>query len=330
MRYFVTGATGFIGGRLVRQLVSAGHEVSALVRDPERARDLERLGVQVHAGDITDADCLRQPMQAADGVFHVAAWYDVGAGNKKVAERINVGGTRNVLEAMRDLRIRKGVYTSTVGIFSNTNGALPDESYRRGGPWLTKYDHTKWKAHYEVAEPMMRQGLPLVVLQPGIVYGPGDRSMVHRSLVQYLRRKLPLAPRDAAYCFTHVEDIARVHVQAMERGTAGENYITSGPLHSFLEFFALAEDLTGIPAPRLQLGTAAMRFLAGFARVLGAVVPLPPEYAYESLRVLAGVTYAGNDAKARRELGFAPRPLEVGLRETLLYEMKQLGLPLPE
>src|SRR5580765_351352 len=103
MKYFITGATGFIGGNIVRQLAEAGHEISALVRSPDKAGELAALGVKLFAGDITDKESMREPMRGVDGVFHVAAWYKIGARDKSVAERINVEGTRNVLELMREL-----------------------------------------------------------------------------------------------------------------------------------------------------------------------------------------------------------------------------------
>ncbi|HZG65964.1 MAG TPA: NAD-dependent epimerase/dehydratase family protein, partial [Herpetosiphonaceae bacterium] len=200
MRYFLTGATGFIGGRIACQLINAGHEVVAIARTPAKAQDLVELGVEVHGGDITDKASMRGPMAGADGVFHVAAWYKIGARDKHAAERINVGGTRNVLELMEELAIPKGVYTSTLAVFSDTHGHVPDETYRHYGPWLSEYDRTKWMAHYQVAEPMMAAGLPLVIVQPGMVYGPGDTGVTHTLLTSYLQRKLPVAPRGTAYC----------------------------------------------------------------------------------------------------------------------------------
>ncbi len=112
MRYFVTGATGFIGGRVARQLVEAGHEVRALVRDPGKATGLAALGIHLCQGDITDRASLREPMTGVDGLFHVAGWYKIGARDPREGERINIEGTRNVLEAMRDRGVPRGVYTS--------------------------------------------------------------------------------------------------------------------------------------------------------------------------------------------------------------------------
>src|SRR5215475_11121752 len=119
MKYFITGATGFIGGAVARQLVADGHEVIALVRDPARAQNLANLGVILARGDITDKQSMRAPMTDVDGVYHIAGWYKIGPRDKSGGQKINVEGTRNVLELMRDLRVPRGVYTSTLAIFSD-------------------------------------------------------------------------------------------------------------------------------------------------------------------------------------------------------------------
>lgn len=329
MRYFITGATGFIGGRLARQLLGAGHRVTALVRSRKKAADLLDAGAEIVEGDVTDRESMRAAMRGADGIFHVAAWYRIGTHDAHLAERINVEGTRNVLELMRELDIPKGVYTSTVAIFSDTGGRLVDESYRHDGPWLSEYDRTKWRAHYEVALPMIERGLPLVIVQPGVNYGPGDTSQLRGVWVQYLQRRLPVAPQGVAYCWAHVDDTARGLVAAMERGSAGESYIIAGPPHTLIEALEMAERITGVPAPRIRPGPGAMRAFSKLTGALGRVIPLPPDYAAETLRVMAGTTYLGSSAKAERELGFKARPLEEGLRETLAYEMELLGMKMP-
>ena len=121
-KYFVTGATGFIGGEIVKQLVGRGHKVVALVRSPGKAAMLKALGVEMHAGDITDRETLKTPMTGVDGVFHVAAWYKVGV-KEPHADQINVDGTRNVLKTMRTLEIPRGVYTSTVATIDASSGS---------------------------------------------------------------------------------------------------------------------------------------------------------------------------------------------------------------
>ena len=313
MRYLVTGATGFVGGALARQLVAAGHDVRALVRDPRRAQDLHARGVALFLGDVTERESLREPMRQIDGAFHVAAWYKVGAPDKHLAERINVVGTRNVIEVARELGVPKIVYTSTLAVFGDTHGALADESYRHHGPFLSEYDRTKWLAHYRVAEPAAREGAPIVIVQPGVVYGPGDKGPMRPLWTRYLARRPLAIPAGTAFCWGHVEDTARGHLVAMERGRAGESYIIAGPAHTLVEAFTMAERITRIRAPR-AVSPSVLRVGAGLLDLVGRDG--------ESLRVMAGTTYLGDSAKARRELGFEPRTLEDGLTETLRYEMR--------
>jgi nucleoside-diphosphate-sugar epimerase len=326
MKYFVTGATGFIGGRVAKQLVAGGHDVVALVRSPQKANHLATLGISLAQGDITDKESLRAPMTGVDGVFHIAAWYKIGARDKRLAEKINVAGSWNVFDVMKELRIQKGVYTSTVAVFSDTKGKLVDETYRSNGRPPTEYNRTKWLAHYEVAEPMMKTGLPLVIVLPGVTYGPGDTGPMGEAFKQYLQRKLPLLPEKTAFCWAHVDDVARGHILAMEQGVVGQSYILAGPPHTMVEAFEIAEKITGIKAPSIHLSPSVLRFMSKIMAVVGAVVPVPETYAAESLRAVAGTTYLASSEKAKRELGFAVRPLEEGLRETLMHMMGELGL----
>jgi nucleoside-diphosphate-sugar epimerase len=324
----MTGATGFIGGHLARQLRAAGHDVVATVRSRARAGELAELGVELHEGDVTDKESMRAAMAGVDGAFHVAGWYRVGARDTAPADAVNVRGTRNVLELVRELGIPKAVYTSTIAVFGDTKGRVVDEGFRHDGPHLSAYDRTKWRAHYEIAEPMIRAGLPLMIVQPGLVYGPGDRSSVHDTLVRYVQGNLPAVPGGSACCWAHVDDTARAHVLAMEKGRLGQSYVVGGPVHTLVEALRIAERITGVPAPRVVVPPGVLRGASALVGLLERWVHLkvPDTYTSEGLRVTAGTTYTATDDKARRELGFAPRPLEEGLRETLLHEMRQLRM----
>lgn len=324
MKYFVTGATGFVGGRVARQLIADGHEVVALVRSPQKAQDLAALGVQLAQGDIVDKASMRAPMTGVDGVFHIAAWYKVGVRDTSVGQAINVDGTRNVLELMQELGVPKGVYTSTLAVNSDTHGLLVDETYRYRGPHLSEYDRTKAEAH-RIAEAFIAAGLPLVIVMPGLIYGPGDTSSLRTYLIQHVEGKLPAAPRQTAYCWAHVDDIAGAHITALEQGKAGETYIIAGPAHSFVEAMQVIQQITGIPAPR-TLPPAVFKTMAAVMGVVERIIAVPESFSSEGLRVIAGVTYLGDNGKARRELGYAPRPLAEGLEETLHHEMALLGV----
>lgn len=323
MRYFITGATGFIGGHVARLLLARGDEVVALVRVPVKALALKELGAELVRGDITRPETLQAAMNGVDGVFHMAAWYEVGARNSSVAYGINVEGTRNVLEAARDLAIPKVVYTSTLAVHGHTDGRKVEEGYRSTGPWRSEYDRTKWVAHYQVAVPMIEAGLPLVIVMPGLVHGPGDHSNVGAVLHDYVRRRLPVIPRQGG-CWTFVEDCARGHVLAMDRGTAGESYHLAGPCMYWEEALATAREITGIRPPRLVLPPWLARLSSYLMMPVASVVPLPPTYHPETLRVAAGTTYFARDDKARRELDWEPRPFRDGLELTLQAELATL------
>lgn len=318
MKVFVTGATGFLGSHVLSLLREAGHEVLALVRDPERTSDLAGAGVQLAVGDITDRESMRTAMRGCQALIHMAAWYEVGIEDAAKMRRINVEGTRNVLSLMRELGLEKGVYTSSLAIFGDTGGELMSEGYNPGPDHASVYDQTKWAAHYEVALPMIVDGLPLVIVQPGAIYGPGDTSQSGELIRDYLRGKLPFMPVGLEVCWSHIDDVARGHLLALEKGRPGESYIIAGPCHSYEEMFSIAEEITGIRKPGLRVYPWASRGLAVLASILtGLGIQLPDRYQPETLRVAAGMTYLGSNEKARRELGFEARSLENGLRTTL-------------
>lgn len=323
-RYFLTGATGFLGGALASRLRAAGHCVVALVRHPDKAGALSALGVTLVPGDITDPTTMTGPMAGTDGVFHCAGWYQLGVRDKSMAYSVNVEGTRNVLEAMRQAGVSRGVYTSTLAVFSDTGGRLVDETYHHAGPYISEYDRTKWLAHYEVAVPMIRRGLPLVIAQPGVIYGPGDHSAVHDTWVGLLTGRLTMVPDRTAYCWAHVDDVAEAHVLAMEKGRTGESYIVAGPRHTFVEAVAMAARIAGVSPPRRRVSPRVLKALAALLRPIDRIVPLGGQLSPEYLAAIAGTTYLGDNAKARRELGYAPRPLDEGLTDTMAWERAEL------
>ncbi len=323
MHYFVTGAAGFIGRYLTSLLLAEGHAVTTLVRSRDQARALAEYGVRPHLGDVRDKESMRRGMRGADGVFHTAAWTKIGSRDSKTAEAVNVQGTRNVLELIRELHIPKGVYTSSVSVFSDTRGQRFTEELRYEGKHLTIYDRTKWEAHYEVAVPMMRRGLPLVIVQPGVVYGPGDDGDLARLLRSYLLGKFPFAPTVNAYSWAHVEDVAAGHLLAMEQGRPGHSYLICGEAETLLNVMRMAGRLVGKRRGPLPFPGKALRPVAGILRALGLVVP-PLAAKAERIRAGAGVTYLGDDTRARSELGFSPRPVSEGMPDTVRALLQDL------
>jgi nucleoside-diphosphate-sugar epimerase len=302
MRAFVTGATGFLGGRLTQKLLERGDDVVALVR---RAVDLD--GAQLVRGDVSDRGALADAMQGCDAVFHVAAMYKVGIprGERAAMVEVNVRGTENVLGAADAADIDRVVYVSTVNVFGNTRGAIVDESYERPpGDWLSTYDWTKYLAH-QVA----RQHENVVIAQPGAIYGPGDHSELGAQLDQARRGRLLFkALADVGVNAVHIDDAADGLLLVHDRGRLGESYVLGGQITRLGEMIDLAS-----PRPvRLAVPTALLRLATPAGPLIGKVMGTGPNLR-ELISASAGVTYWATDAKARRETGYQPRDLAAGL-----------------
>ena len=213
MRAFLTGGTGFIGGRVARRLRERGDHVVALVRSRERSRDLEELGCELVEGDLSDAEAIRRGLEGCDSAFHVAAVYKVGIpkSEREPMYEANVRGTERVLDAAIDARVDRIVYVSTIGVFGNTAGQVVDESYRRdeADGFLSCYDETKYLSHRAALERIER-GAPIVIVQPGGVYGPGDHSKLGNLIDQTATGKLRMkAFPDLGFNMVHVDDVAQ-------------------------------------------------------------------------------------------------------------------------
>ncbi len=313
MRYAITGATGFVGGALARQLRGAGHEVRALVRDPSRADALTGLGVELVPGDLADAAALDRLCADVDGLFHVAGWYKLGQRDPSVGDRVNVEGTRTVLAAAQRAGVPKVVYTSTLAVNSDTHGEVRDETYRHTGAFTTHYDRTKAEAH-RVVERFAADGLPVVIVSPGVVYGPGDTAQTGALLARVVAGKRPQVPAGGEGCWAHVDDVAAGHLLAMERGVPGETYMLAGPRTTLAEALRSVATIAGTKGP-VVLPDRVVRATASVAGAVGRVVPLPPDFAAETMRASLA-TYLGSPAKAERELGWRGRSLDTGLRQT--------------
>jgi nucleoside-diphosphate-sugar epimerase len=306
MRYAVTGGTGFVGGALIRTLTGAGHEVTALVRGDHSLDP----GVRIVRGDLLDTTALDRLCGGVDGLFHVAGWYKLGTRDPSAGRRINVDGTRTVLSAAVRMNVPKVVYTSTLAVNSDTHGAVVDESCRFTGRHLSAYDRSKAEAH-DVALEFAGRGLPVVVVMPGLVYGPGDTAMTGSLIRDTVRGRRVVVPAAGGVCWGHVDDIATGHVLAMQRGTPGQSYMLAGPPAPLIDGLRLAAKLAGRRGP-IGLPRALVVASAGAAGVAGRVLPLPPAYAAETLRSSLA-TYYGSPAKAEAELGWSCRDLETGL-----------------
>ena len=317
MRAFVTGGTGFIGSRVVQRLRDRGDEVVVLARRPEKAAGLD---AEVAQGDLSDAAAIRRGMEGCQAVFHIAADYRVGmAASKQDSMRdSNVGGTERVLDAAADAGVEKIVYVSTINIFGNTNGRTVDESYRRdeADGFVSTYDETKYRAHL-IAEQRAAEGAPIVIVQPGGVYGPGDHALVGQMIEQASTGKLPAkAFPELGLNMVHVDDVADGIMLAYDKGKPGESYVLGGEITTQGDLIDKAAAIGGKKPPRMTVPPVLLKAMIPVGRWIGPPMGLPPNFR-EMISAAHNVTYWAKDDKARAELGYQPRDLDTGLRETI-------------
>jgi dihydroflavonol-4-reductase len=318
VRVFLTGGTGFIGGHVARQLRARGDDVVALVRSPGKAGSLREIGCELVEGDLSSDVAIRSGISGCDALIHAGAVYKVGIPKSEHAAMYesNVRGTERVLDAAIDAGIPRIVYVSTCGVFGDSHGRLVEEGYKRDTDFPSEYERTKTLAH-ELAEDRIAKGGPIVIVQPGGVYGPGDHSEIGNMIEQVSNGKLPAkALADAGFMFCHVEDIAAGIVLALDKGKLGDSYVLAGDQGRIGELIDKVAELAGRKPPRFTVPTPVLKALAPLGPVIGPAMGFPPNLA-ELIRSSDGVTYWATDAKARRELGFAPRGLDSGLRETV-------------
>ena len=320
MKALVTGATGFVGSHVTRQLIEAGHSVRALYRSQKKLSQLADLELDAVPGDLDDVARLERACAGCDVVFHVAAkadyWKD---DDRDVLWRVNVEGTRNLLTAARAAGVRRVVFTSsasTIGILPGAASAdettpfnLPPERF-----W---YAYTKLKAE-EVAAGFAADGLDVVTLNPAVIIGPGDLNAISGSFIIETARFQWLLPLSSGgLAVIDVRDVARAHVAAIERGQSGERYILSAANLSYREFFGLIAAACEVRPPLLSTPDWLLEPTARFIDVLrrlGIQTPM------DANQTRLGRSHVCFDAgKANRELGAPQIDIETSLRDTFAW-----------
>jgi dihydroflavonol-4-reductase len=318
MKAFVTGGAGFIGLALVRGMRDRGDEVRAVVRSMARADELIRLGCELREGDLASVEQLRGQMAGCDAVFHVAGIYRVGIprSDRPAMYAANVASTAKVLDAAISVGVTIIVHISTINAFGNTGRRVVDESYRRQEPprYVSYYDETKHLAH-RIAEARIAAGAPVIIVQPGGVYGPGDHSAIGGLMRRAAEGRLrALTFPGLGLNMVHVDDLAAGICLAHDRGRLGEAYVLGGEITTVGQLLRKAAAAGGKRPPRLTVPSWLVRAGAAPAGLIGPWLGIRTNVG-ELISASDGVTYWASDAKARRELGYAPRDLETGLRQ---------------
>ncbi|MGL4651421.1 MAG: NAD-dependent epimerase/dehydratase family protein, partial [Caldilineaceae bacterium] len=330
MRVFVTGATGFIGQKLVDSLLRRGWLITALVRNAAsaEAKALAAKGVTLAPGDITNPDSMRGPMAGADIVIHNAAWYEVGVGGREAEARmqeINVTGTRNTLSLAHELGVPRIVHVSSIVAVGDSRGAEWDESNQRVEPASTTYERTKTEAH-AIALDLISQGAPILIGMPGSVFGPGDHANLGILQRMYVRgTALPTTIGHGGRSNVHVDDCAECIALIAEKGRIGESYIICTGYLTYAETYAIWAETPGGMRPWFTL-PAWMAVPTGWLFESGQrLFGLPNLLSAEAARAAeAQMNFSG--AKARRELGWQPGNLREQWHSTLAEERRRAGI----
>jgi nucleoside-diphosphate-sugar epimerase len=324
MRVFVTGGTGFIGGHVVRKLRERGDDVVCLVRNRDKGSSLAALGCEIVEGNLGDEGAIRVGMKGADAVIHGAAVYEVGIpkGERPPMYEANVLGTERVLRAALEENVPRVVYISTVAAFGNTRGQVVDETYQHPGSDFTSYyEETKYEAH-QAAKKLIDAGLPCVIVQPGGVYGPDDHSAIGAQINQFLAGRMPLiAFPELGMNMVHVEDVADGVLLALDKGEIGESYVFGGQITTMRELIETTGRIADRKPPRRAMPTGMLKAMRPIGPVVGKVMGQPPNLS-ELISSADGVTFWARHDKAMEKLGYSPRGLEEGLRDTLAAEGK--------
>ncbi|MEQ1472893.1 MAG: hopanoid-associated sugar epimerase [Candidatus Acidiferrum sp.] len=309
MTTLVTGAAGFLGSHIARQLVASGETVRVLVRASSSNRAIADLPLEYVTGDLRDQSSLQCAMQGVHKVFHVAADYRLWAKNPQDIYDSNVGGTKNLLAAAKHAVIERLIYTSTVATIAVDRPELPNEfTDSKLDEMIGHYKRSKWMAEQEVLQ-AAKDGFPAVVAMPTTPVGPWDwkPTPTGKIIVDFLNGKMP-GYVETGLNFVGVEDCAAGHLLVAEKGKIGERYLLGAENLTLKQVLDRLAELTGLPAPSFKIPHALALGVAyaetAFSRLLGR----EPQIPVEGVRIAQHLMFV-DCKRAQKELGFAPAPV---------------------
>ncbi len=314
MKALVTGANGFTGSHLVKALLQQGHNVVCLVRKSSNLSRLSDCNVQFVYGDFIDRETLSTAMTGVDTVFHTAAYVELGIVDEAKMARVNVEGTRAVLEVAQAAGVSKLVYCSTIGVFGNTQGTIINETFQRTQTdFSSAYDRTKYEAQ-QLVDQFAAQGLPVVSILPSGIFGADDPHF-GPVMQQFFKGGLKLwAGSDRITGIVHVDDLVSAMLLAAEKGKHGDHYIISAGDLTTREMFNILSKESGIPAPH-EAPKPLVRLAGNLLDPIGRLLKWQPPISRERVHYVYDRCVRVDATKARQELGWKPRSVSETLQE---------------
>lgn len=317
--WLVTGATGHIGNVLVRRLLERGEKVRALVLPNECRAPIQDLEIEAAQGDVLNTESLYQSMRGVKGIFHLAGVISIMPGPDDLVRRVNIEGTKNILEVARNLKVGKFVYTSSIHAIKRVECGMIDETlpYDPGNHY-GEYDRAKAEATVHVQD-AAHAGLEAVIACPTGVIGPYDfRGSLMGGVIDTAARRKPTLYVDGAYDFVDVRDVADGLIAAAERGRRGESYILSGQRISVRYLLETVREITGSHFFTMKIPFDLAKFAALFTPLYYSMAKVNPRFTSYSLDVLRSNSNISH-AKATRELGYRPRPLYESIQDAVKW-----------
>lgn len=322
MSVLITGATGFVGQALTRLLVEKSQtEIHALVRSVEHGKHLLPAGIRLFQGEIENRAAVANAMKGCKTVYHLAALAGVWAKNPNLFYRVNVEGTRTVLDTALRAGVRKVVVTSTAGVMgpSPYAGVSVNESTHPNPPLISIYDQTKMQAE-QVSFSYFQKGLDLVIVNPTRIYGPGvdrESNSVTKLLRKFSQGKWRIIPGDGSSIgnYVYIRDVARGHLLAMRHGKPGERYILGGENVSYRQLFELLRQVTGSSHRLFNVPLPPIIYFAKAESYLANITNRKPLLAPDYVKKLS-LNWPMSSEKAMNEIGYTYIPLKEGLTKT--------------
>jgi len=321
MKIFVTGATGFIGRRLVRRLGRTDHEVRCLVRKSSDAPDMEALGASPFVGNVADRPSLLAGLTGSDCVVNLANVYSMWEPDNSVYRDVNVTGTRNVMECAFESGVSKIVHVSTAGAFGKPADKPFNEDSVVGPRRFSRYAKSKYEGELAARELCRGHNMPLVVISPGAVIGPGDTKPTGRYIEDLVAGRMPVTVyRDAVMTYVDVRDVAEAMALAIESEAAvGETYLVGKHRLSLGELNELVREASGAALPKINLPDAAVRLTAAILTALSDITKKPPPWGICVDQVnMARVGFVFDGSKAERNLGLRYTPIRDTIKEIVV------------